>query len=198
MQEPELVAKALRAVLHAFKNGIRLTELQSEYRSLTNELIPFRHLGYDTLEGYLESIPGVVRMEENKMGEVVCHAVSCSETVRVAQLVARQRSSKKKTVRQVNCQMRLKNTSPVSLSGKPKGTLRQPRSLNIPEEGSKRPVPRLPRGREVACGGVKPAVESARSALPSAAGSGSPKEIPMQRHVTVVNRSVCACVCVDE
>ncbi|KFW80422.1 Tudor domain-containing protein 7 [Manacus vitellinus] len=116
MQEPELVVKALRAVLHAFKNGVRLSELQSEYRSLTNELIPFRHLGYDTLEGYLESIPGVVRMEENKMGEVVCHAVSCSETVRVAQLVARQRSSKKKTVRQVNCQMRLKNTSPVSLS----------------------------------------------------------------------------------
>ncbi|KAF4804303.1 Tudor domain-containing protein 7 [Turdus rufiventris] len=189
MQEPELVAKALRAVLHAFKNGIRLSELQSEYRSLTNELIPFKHLGYDTLESYLESVPGVVRMEENKMGEVICHAVSCSETVRVAQLVARQRSSKKKTVRQVNCQMRLKNTSPVSLSGKPKGTLRQPRSLNMPEEGSKRPVPRLPRGREVACGGVKPVVESARSALPSAAGSGPPKEIPMQRHVTVVNRS---------
>ncbi|NWT73260.1 TDRD7 protein, partial [Prunella himalayana] len=187
MQEPELVAKALRAVLHAFKNGIRLSELQGEYRSLTNELIPFRHLGYDTLEGYLESIPGVVRMEENKMGEVICHAVSCSETVRVAQLVARQRSSKKKTVRQVNCQMRLKNTSPVSLSGKPKGTLRQPRSLNVPEEGGKRPVPRLPRGREVACGGVKPVVDSARSALPAAAGSGPQKEVPMQRHVTVVN-----------
>lgn len=70
MQEPEFVTKALRAVLHAFKSGVRLSELQSEYRSLTNELIPFRHLGYDTLEGYLESIPGVVRMEENKMGEV--------------------------------------------------------------------------------------------------------------------------------
>lgn len=80
--------------------------------------------------------------------------------------------------------------------GKPKGTLRQPRSLNMSEEGSKRPVPRLPRGREVACGGVKPVVESARSAVPSAAGSGSPKEIPMQRHVTVVNRSVYVCVCV--
>ncbi|NWV49896.1 TDRD7 protein, partial [Daphoenositta chrysoptera] len=190
MQEPELVAKALRAVLHAFKNGVRLSELQSEYRSLTNELIPFRHLGYDTLEGYLESIPGVVRLEENKMGEVICHAVSCSETVRVAQLVARQRSSKKKTVRQVNCQMRLKSMSPVSLSGKPKGTLRQPRSLSMPEEGSKKPVPRLPRGREVASGGMKPVVESARSALPSAAGSGPPKEIPMQRHVTVVNRRI--------
>lgn len=82
--------------------------------------------------------------------------------------------------------------------GKPKGTLRQPRSLSMPEEGSKRPVPRPPRGRGVACGVVKPSMESARPALPPATGSGPPKEIPMQRHVTVVNRSVCVCVCVSE
>uniref|UniRef100_A0A663N8K7 Tudor domain containing 7 n=1 Tax=Athene cunicularia TaxID=194338 RepID=A0A663N8K7_ATHCN len=189
MQEPELIAKTLRAVLHAFKNGLPLSELQGEYKSLTGEWIPFRHLGHGTLESYLESIPGVVRMEGNKMGEVVCHAVSCSETVPIAQLVARQRSSKRKMGRQVNCQMRLKNTSPVTLAGKPKGTLRQPRPLSMPEEGSKRPVPRPPRGRGVACGVVKPTMESARSALLPAAGSGPSKEIPMQRHVTVVNRS---------
>uniref|UniRef100_A0A8D0FM48 Tudor domain containing 7 n=1 Tax=Strix occidentalis caurina TaxID=311401 RepID=A0A8D0FM48_STROC len=118
MQEPELIAKTLRAVLHAFKNGVPLSELQGEYKSLTGEWIPFRHLGHGTLEGYLESIPGVVRMEGNKMGEVVCHAVACSETVPITQLVARQRSSKRKMGRQVNCQMRLKNTSPVTLAGK--------------------------------------------------------------------------------
>ncbi|KAM6391824.1 tudor domain-containing protein 7 isoform 2-T2 [Rhynochetos jubatus] len=189
MQEPELVAKTLRAVLHPFKNGIPLSELQGEYKSLTSEWIPFRHLGHGTLQSYLESIPGVVRMEGNKAGEIICHAVACSETVPIAQLVARQRSSKRKMGRQVNCQMRLKNTSPVTLAGKPKGTLRQPRPLSVPEEGSRRPVPRPPRGRGVACGVAKPAMESARSALPPAAGSGPPKEIPMQRHVTVVNRS---------
>lgn len=70
MQEPELIAKTLRAVLHPFKNGIPLSELQGEYKSLTGEWIPFRHLGHGTLEGYLQSIPGVVRMEGNKMGEV--------------------------------------------------------------------------------------------------------------------------------
>lgn len=70
MQNPELTAKTLRAVLHPFKNGVPLSELQSEYKSLTGEWIPFRHLGYGTLEAYLASIPGVVRMEGNKMGEV--------------------------------------------------------------------------------------------------------------------------------
>uniref|UniRef100_A0A8B9BPA1 Tudor domain containing 7 n=1 Tax=Anser brachyrhynchus TaxID=132585 RepID=A0A8B9BPA1_9AVES len=189
MQEPDLVAKTLRAVLHSNKHGVPLSELQSEYKLLTGEWIPFRLLGHNTLEGYLESIPGVVRIEGNKMGEMTCHAVACPETVQIAQLVARQRSSKKKTGRQVNCQMRLKNTSPVALVGKPKGTLRQPRSLSMPEEGGKKPVPRVPRGRGVACGVVKPTMESARSALPPATGGGPSREIPMQRHVTVVNRS---------
>lgn len=53
--------------------------------------------------------------------KVTCHAVACSETMQIAQLVARQRSSKRKMGRQVNCQMRLKNTSPVALAGKPPG-----------------------------------------------------------------------------
>lgn len=70
MQDPELIAKTVRAVLHPFKNGVPLSELQGEYKSLTGDWIPFRHLGYGTLQGYLESIPGVVRMEGNKMGEV--------------------------------------------------------------------------------------------------------------------------------
>ncbi|KGL85182.1 Tudor domain-containing protein 7 [Tinamus guttatus] len=118
MLEADLVAKMLRAVLHSHKNGIPLAQLQNEYKSLTGDCIPFQHLGYGTLERYLASIPGVVRVEESKAGEITCHAVACTETVRIAQLVARQRSSKRKVGRQVNCQMRLKNTTPVTLVGK--------------------------------------------------------------------------------
>ncbi|XP_030898120.1 tudor domain-containing protein 7-like [Melopsittacus undulatus] len=141
----------------------------------------------------LLAVEWLKRLGSHLLCEVICHAVACSETEPIAQLVARQRSSKRKTGRQVNCQMRLKNTSPVKLAGKPKGTLRQPRSLSVPEEGSKRPVPRLPRSRGVAGGVVKPTVESARLALSAAAGSGPPKEMPMQRHVTVVNSVALIC-----
>nr|E1C3S7.1 RecName: Full=Tudor domain-containing protein 7 [Gallus gallus] len=83
MQEPDLVAKALRSVLHSSKHGIPLSELQDEYRSLTGEWIPFRHLGYATLEAYVASIPEVVRIERNQTGEVTCHAVACPETIYV-------------------------------------------------------------------------------------------------------------------
>ncbi|NXP48597.1 TDRD7 protein, partial [Heliornis fulica] len=120
--------------------------------------------------------------------KVICHGVAIPETMALTQLVAQQRSSKKK-VGQVNCQMRQKNTSLVTLAGKPTGTLPQPRSLSSPEEGSKRPVPRPPQSRGVACRVVRPTVESAQSALSPAAGSGPSKEMPVQRRVTVVNRS---------
>lgn len=43
--------------------------------------------------------------------------MACTETARIAQLVARQRSSKRKTGRQVNCQMRVKKTMPFFLEG---------------------------------------------------------------------------------
>ena len=40
------------------------------------------------------------------------------ETARIAQLVARQRTSKRKTGRQINCQMRVKKTMPFFLEGR--------------------------------------------------------------------------------
>uniref|UniRef100_A0A7M4F396 Tudor domain-containing protein 7 n=1 Tax=Crocodylus porosus TaxID=8502 RepID=A0A7M4F396_CROPO len=178
MQEADLVAKMLRAVLQSHKNGVPLPKLQGEYKSLTGDWIPFKQLGHATLEGYLKSVPGVVRIEVNKMGEITCHAVACAETARIAQLVARQRSSKKKVGRQVNCQMRLKNTAPFSLVGKPKGTLRQPGLMIIPDEGSRRPIPPVQRSRGSSYGIAKPSMET----FPCA---------PMQRHVTMINRSVC-------
>uniref|UniRef100_A0A8C3SDC7 Tudor domain-containing protein 7 n=1 Tax=Chelydra serpentina TaxID=8475 RepID=A0A8C3SDC7_CHESE len=189
MPESDLVAKMLRAVLQSNKNGIPLPQLQGEYKSLTGDWIPFKQLGHATLEEYLKTVPGVVKVEINKMGEITCHAVACAETVRIAQLVACQRSSKKKMGRQVNCQMRLKNTAPFTLVGKPKATLRQP-GLRAASEGSRRPIPPWPKSKGSSYGIVKPSIETAQYALPPAPGSGLSKEVLMQRHVTMINRSV--------
>uniref|UniRef100_A0A452GSQ5 Tudor domain-containing protein 7 n=2 Tax=Gopherus agassizii TaxID=38772 RepID=A0A452GSQ5_9SAUR len=187
MPESDLVAKMLRAVLQSNKNGIPLPRLQGEYKSLTGDWIPFKQLGHSTLEEYLKTVPGVVRIEINKMGEITCHGVACAETVRIAQLVACQRSSKRKMGRQVNCQMRLKNTAPFTLVGKPKATLRQPELRAIPES-SRRPTLPWPKSKGSSYGIVKPSIETAQYALPPAPGSGLSKETLMQRHVTMVNR----------
>uniref|UniRef100_A0A8D0GS14 Tudor domain-containing protein 7 n=1 Tax=Sphenodon punctatus TaxID=8508 RepID=A0A8D0GS14_SPHPU len=187
MQEADLVAKMLRAVLQSHKNGVPISRLQGEYKSLTGDWIPFKQLGYPTLEGYLKSVPAVVRIEVNKTFEIICHAVACAETARIAQLVARQRNSKRKLGRQVNCQMRLRNTTSVTLVGKPKATLRKPGFTVAPPE-NRRPTPPLLRSRG-SFGTVKPQIEMVQYPLPPAFASGIPtKEVPMQRHVTMVNR----------
>ncbi|XP_015200610.2 tudor domain-containing protein 7B [Lepisosteus oculatus] len=127
MSETELVKKMLRAVLQSKKNGVSLSRLQSEYRSLTGEFIPHKQFGYPSLEMYLQSIPSVVKMERSRTGEATCFAAVCNETAHIAQLVARQRNSKKTGKSQlVNCQMRVKPATPFMPNAKPRTSLRQP------------------------------------------------------------------------
>ncbi|KAM4877517.1 tudor domain-containing protein 7 [Thomomys bottae] len=183
MLEADLVSKMLRAVLQSHKNGIALPRLQGEYRSLTGDWIPFKQLGYPTLEAYLRSVPAVVRIETTRSGEVTCYAVACTETARIAQLVARQRSSKRKTGRQVNCQMRVKKTMPFFLEGKPKATLRQPGFASEFSIG-KKPNPALLRDRGSAFG-VKSDAEMPPYPVHTTLGNEVFRDIPMQRHVSM-------------
>ncbi|XP_054440609.1 tudor domain-containing protein 7 [Pteronotus mesoamericanus] len=183
MLEADLVSKMLRAVLQSHKNGIALPRLQGEYKSLTGDWIPFKQLGYPTLEAYLRSVPAVVRIETSRSGEITCYAVACTETARIAQLVARQRSSKRKTGRQVNCQMRVKKAMPFFLEGKPKATLRQPGfSSDFPI--SKKPNPTLSRDKGNSPG-IKYDAEMLPYTLHTNAGNEVFRDVPVQRHVTM-------------
>uniref|UniRef100_A0AAY4D2T2 Uncharacterized protein n=1 Tax=Denticeps clupeoides TaxID=299321 RepID=A0AAY4D2T2_9TELE len=129
MVDVELTKKMLRAVLQSNKNGVSTARLQSDYRALTGEFIPHKQMGYPTLEGFLRSVPSVVRMEHSRTGEPVCFAAVCQETAHIAQLVARQRNSKRTGRSQlVNCHMRVKPASTYVLNGetRPRTSLRQP------------------------------------------------------------------------
>ncbi|KAJ8397839.1 hypothetical protein AAFF_G00435280 [Aldrovandia affinis] len=127
MSDPESVKKMLRAVLQSCKSAVSLTQLQADYKSLTGDYIPHKHMGYPTLDAFLHSVPTVVKMEQSRTGEVVCSAVDSKETAHITQLVARQRSSNKTGRPQlVNCQMRVKLATPFILNAKPRKSLRQP------------------------------------------------------------------------
>ncbi|XP_036289162.1 tudor domain-containing protein 7 isoform X6 [Pipistrellus kuhlii] len=183
MLEADLVSKMLRAVLQSHKNGIALPRLQGEYKSLTGDWIPFKQLGYPSLEAYLRSVPAVVRIETSRSGETTCYAVACTETARIAQLVARQRSSKRKTGRQVNCQMRVKKTMPFFLEGKPKATLRQP-GFSSDFSISRKPNAALSRDRGNYLG-VKSNAELPPYTEHTHVGSEVFRSVPMERHVTM-------------
>ncbi|NP_001127391.1 tudor domain-containing protein 7 [Pongo abelii] len=183
MLEGDLASKMLRAVLQSHKNGVALPRLQGEYRSLTGDWIPFKQLGFPTLEAYLRSVPAVVRIETSRSGEITCYAMACTETARIAQLVARQRSSKRKTGRQVNCQMRVKKTMPFFLEGKPKATLRQPGFASNFSVGKKPNLaPLRDKGNSAV---VKPDAEISPCMLHTTLGNEAFKDIPVQRHVTM-------------
>ncbi|XP_069022837.1 LOW QUALITY PROTEIN: tudor domain-containing protein 7A-like [Embiotoca jacksoni] len=126
MSDSESIKKMLRSVLQSSKTGVSISSLQSEYRSLCGETIPLKKLGFSKLEDYLRSIPSVVRLEY-RTGELKCFAAVCQETAHIAELVARQRSSKKSGRSQfVNCKMRFKPSNPFMLNVRPRSSLRQP------------------------------------------------------------------------
>lgn len=76
MADIKSIEKLLRSVLQSSKEGVSVSTLQSEYRSLCGESIPLKKLGYTKLEDYLQSIPSVVRLE-SCMGQVRLVAVIC-------------------------------------------------------------------------------------------------------------------------
>ncbi|XP_049576974.1 tudor domain-containing protein 7A isoform X2 [Syngnathus scovelli] len=126
MSDSESIKKMLRSVLQSSKDGVSILKLQSEYRSLCGETIPLRKLGFTNLEDYLRSIPSVVRMDYRN-ADLRCFAAVCSETAHIAQLVARQKSTKKSGCSQfVNCRMRRKDSEPYVNRGWPMSSLRQP------------------------------------------------------------------------
>nr|XP_019940044.1 PREDICTED: tudor domain-containing protein 7A-like [Paralichthys olivaceus]XP_019940045.1 PREDICTED: tudor domain-containing protein 7A-like [Paralichthys olivaceus]XP_019940046.1 PREDICTED: tudor domain-containing protein 7A-like [Paralichthys olivaceus] len=126
MSDSDAIHKMLRSVLQSSKGGVSINRLQSEYRSLCGHNIPLKKLGYSELEDFLRSIPSVVQLEYC-MGELKCFATVCRETAHIAELVARQRSSKKSGHSQVvNCKMRFKPSNPLMFNLRPRSSLRQP------------------------------------------------------------------------
>ncbi|XP_077331413.1 tudor domain-containing protein 7 isoform X3 [Lithobates pipiens] len=179
--DKDLVAKTLRAVLQSNKNGVPFPRLQNEYKSLTGEYIPFKDMGFQTLEAYIKAIPTVVKIEVGRTGEVICHAVVCKETAQIAALVARQRSSKKKSGGQVNCQMRMKYSAPFTHFGKPKAMLRKPGFAPQPERVMKKPLIPSVHGKGTVWSGRPPADPSPQHAAPMY-GPGLLKDLTGQKH----------------
>ncbi|XP_077085655.1 tudor domain-containing protein 7B isoform X2 [Siphateles boraxobius] len=127
MADEELVKKMVRAVLQSSKSGVSLSDLQVEYKDLTGELIPYKQMGYPTLDALLHSMPLVVKLDKGQSGEVVCHATTGKEMTHSTKFAARQRTAKKTGRPQmVNCQMRVKLAAPLVLNAKPRTSLRQP------------------------------------------------------------------------
>ncbi|XP_072314704.1 tudor domain-containing protein 7B [Eucyclogobius newberryi] len=127
MADPALVEKLLGGILQVERSGVTASCLQSEYRELTGEAIPHRPLGHGSLSGLLDALPSVVRAERTEAGEVLYFTSRAWKKGNVAEVAARQRSSRRSgRPHLVNTQMRVKSAAPLAFSAKPQTSLRQP------------------------------------------------------------------------
>ena len=101
MEEQELLLsntkKFLRSALISSKGGLPAEQVYRDYRDLVGEGIPYRRLGYETLDSFLSATPDVCRISRRPTGEVVVVGVADDATRHIQELVNRQNSKSKKS-----------------------------------------------------------------------------------------------------
>lgn len=90
------VATILTSILSIEKAGIPMHRLEREYRMVNGTRIPYRQLGFNTLEEFLRSMPNVVRLSRDAVGDWTVHVVVTESTAHVVQMVKGQKSAKSK------------------------------------------------------------------------------------------------------
>ena len=66
-----------------------------DYRETVGKNIPYRSMGYNTLEDFLDQSPDMCRISYSSTGGILLHGVATEATAHVAALVARQRKGQK-------------------------------------------------------------------------------------------------------
>ncbi|XP_011303923.1 tudor domain-containing protein 7-like [Fopius arisanus] len=88
------VASTLRACLITSKGGVRLDHVNRDYYSLEGENIPYRRLGFQTLESFISKVP---RLRQYQRGGITfVEVIPDSNTAHLAELIKKQRTSRKK------------------------------------------------------------------------------------------------------
>ncbi|XP_022786296.1 tudor domain-containing protein 7-like [Stylophora pistillata] len=87
----------LRSVLLSVgRTGLALRLLDREYKSFTYSSLPYKEMGFSSLEKYIKSIPEVASLSRDVDGEYVVHGVASEADKHVAKLIAKQRKPKRK------------------------------------------------------------------------------------------------------
>ncbi|KAG9430713.1 tudor domain-containing protein 7 isoform X1 [Apis mellifera carnica] len=100
IMEREEVIKNLRACLISSKGGVKMEDLNRDYKMLIDENIPFRKLGYQSLVAFLRTVQSVRIIE--KAGECFVEAIPSEESAHITKLIARQKTVTRKYKKLVN------------------------------------------------------------------------------------------------
>ena len=87
----EEIVKRIRAVLLPNKSGLVLSALETEYRGMIGECIPYTELGHPSLLSFLKSIPDHVHLTKLSGGSLIVVARSDESTKHISDLVRKQK-----------------------------------------------------------------------------------------------------------
>lgn len=104
------VISNLRACLLSAKGGVSFSELNSDYRKIVGESIPFRKLGYPSLDEFLLSVDGLAITR--KGGDWNVAAKPTEDSIHLSRLIAKQKSAPKKRSRGLTARNRRPISSP--------------------------------------------------------------------------------------
>ncbi|KAK2584964.1 hypothetical protein KPH14_002552 [Odynerus spinipes] len=88
------VISNLRAALLSSKGGVHIDEVNRDFKTIIGENIPFRKLGFQSLDAFLKSIPGI-RLT-NKGGQTYVEALPTEKSCHLTKLVSNQKTACKK------------------------------------------------------------------------------------------------------
>ena len=98
--EKEDVIKNVRACLISSKGGVKIDDLNKDYKMLIDKNIPYRIFGCSSLIEFLRTVPGI-RMSM-KGPECYVEAMPTSESAHISNLIARQKTGSKKPKKLMN------------------------------------------------------------------------------------------------
>lgn len=88
------VVSILRSCLLTSKSGTPIDQINRDYKSIEGEPIPYRKLGFATINEFLRNVPGLLM--SNRNGTKYIEAIPNSATAHIATMVSEQRAPKKK------------------------------------------------------------------------------------------------------
>ncbi|KAK2176141.1 hypothetical protein NP493_680g00019 [Ridgeia piscesae] len=92
----EKVKPLLRAVVQSNKGGVAAHRFNGEFRGIMGEDVPYRKLGFPSLNAFIETIPDTIRIGRDPDGELTYFAVADASTAHIQRMVAAQKSNKNK------------------------------------------------------------------------------------------------------
>lgn len=92
----EKTRKELRSVLISAPRGVPTRMLLKDYKMVTGKELPYRQLGFSSLEDFIHSQSDVVRVGMGPTGEPTFYGVANAETAQISRFVASQKKTKLK------------------------------------------------------------------------------------------------------